>query len=109
MEAEIQEICGLGRDRFPDLPRLSIHDLDPRRGRHYFAIAVRIDSEQEGAALRDFYDHRPTPLGDRVPRNRPKVVRELVSRLGYAPTADEEVLIDSLAGLTTVESVRGVC
>ena len=109
MEAEIQEICGLRRDRYPDVPRLSVHDLSGRRDRHLFAIAVRIDNEQESAALRDFYDRRPTPLGERAPRNRPKVVRELVSQLGIAPTADEEALIASLAGLTTVDAVRGTC
>jgi hypothetical protein len=33
----------------------------------------------------------------------------MVAALGWRPTADEEALIDSLAGLTTVESVRGAC
>ncbi len=80
----------------------------PWSGRAYH-LGVGYDSDAERAALYSFFTHHPTPLCERSRRNRPRHVREMVAALGWRPTADEEALIDSLAGLTTVESVRGAC
>lgn len=80
----------------------------PWSGRSYY-LGVRYDTEEERAALWSFFTHHPTPLDERSRRNRPKHVREMVAAIGWTLTPQEDALIDSLAGLTTVADKWVAC
>jgi hypothetical protein len=110
MQTELELILTTRRV-YPRAPRLAPRvvkswgsDDAPWSGRQY-VLGVRYSSDEEREAILAFWEHHPAALCERSPRNRPKHVRELVAAIGWTPTADEEALIDSLAGLTTVVSV----